>query len=89
LDRPFKRGALTSLTFFVFPVPRPSAALDPRPPVPFPLPPAPTGFTSLIVARFPALFAEFRWKRFTLLWRGSRNGFGANAFHGCYRPDLV
>jgi hypothetical protein len=29
---------------------------------------------SLIVAAFPALFAEFRGKRFTLLWRGSRDG---------------
>jgi hypothetical protein len=40
-----------------------------------------TGFASLIVANFPALFAEFRGKRFTLLWRGSRDGFGAEDFH--------
>jgi hypothetical protein len=33
-------------------------------------------------ADFPALFAEFRGKRFTLLWRGSRDGFGADDFHG-------
>jgi hypothetical protein len=39
------------------------------------------GFASLIVADFPALFAEFRRKRFTLLWRGSRDGFGADDFH--------
>jgi hypothetical protein len=30
----------------------------------------------------PALFAEFRGKGFTLLWRGSRDGFGARDFHG-------
>jgi hypothetical protein len=29
----------------------------------------------------PGLFVEFRWKRFTLLWRGSRDGFGAGDFH--------
>jgi hypothetical protein len=27
-------------------------------------------------------FTEFRGKRFSLLWRGSRDGFGAEAFHG-------
>jgi hypothetical protein len=43
-------------------------------------PPAP--FASLIVADFPALFAEFTGKGFTLLWRGSRDGFGAGDFHG-------
>jgi hypothetical protein len=46
------------------------------------LPPPPAGFASLIVADFPALFAEFRGKRFTLLWRGSRDGFGGRDFHG-------
>jgi hypothetical protein len=40
-----------------------------------------TGFASLIVADFPALFAEFGWKRFALLWRGSRAGFRARDFH--------
>jgi hypothetical protein len=44
--------------------------------------PAGAGFASLIVSEFPALFAEFRQKRFTLLWRGSRDGFGADDFHG-------
>jgi hypothetical protein len=44
------------------------------------LPPA--GFASLIVADFPALFAEFHGKRSTLLWRGSRHGFDAGDFHG-------
>jgi hypothetical protein len=46
-----------------------------------PVPPPPAAFTSLIVPEFPALFAEFRGKRFTLLWRGSRDGFGAREFH--------
>jgi hypothetical protein len=27
------------------------------------------------------LFEDFKKKRFTLLWRGSRDGFGARAFH--------
>jgi hypothetical protein len=43
---------------------------------------APAGFASVIVAGFPALFTEFRGKHFTLLWRGSRNGFGT----GLSRP---
>jgi hypothetical protein len=44
--------------------------------------PPPAPFASRIVADFPALFAEFTGKRFTLLWRGSRDGFGARDFHG-------
>jgi hypothetical protein len=50
------------------------------------------GFTSMTVADFPALFAEFRGKRFTLLWRGSRDGFSARDFHRrCdgYAPTLT
>jgi hypothetical protein len=46
------------------------------------VPPPPAGFASLIVADFPALFAEFGGKRFRLLWRGSRDGFRAGDFHG-------
>jgi hypothetical protein len=46
-----------------------------------PLPPPPAGFASLIVADFLALFAEFGGKRFTLLWRGSRDCFRARDFH--------
>jgi hypothetical protein len=30
----------------------------------------------------PPLLGEFRGKRFALLWRGSRDGFGARDFHG-------
>jgi hypothetical protein len=69
--------------------PSPAAARNPPPSQAPPLaasavalPSAPAGFASLIVADFPALFAEFRGKRFTLLWRGSRDGFGARDFHG-------
>jgi hypothetical protein len=51
------------------------------PPLLCPPDPSVSGFSSLIVADFPALFAEFRNKRFTLLWRGSRDGFGARDFH--------
>jgi hypothetical protein len=40
------------------------------------------GFAFLIPADLPALFAEFGGKRFTLLWRGSRDGFGPSDFHG-------
>jgi chromosome segregation ATPase len=37
---------------------------------------------SRVVSSFPPLFDEFRPKRFVLLWRGSRDGFGARDFHG-------
>jgi hypothetical protein len=43
------------------------------------LPAASTGFASLIVAVLPTLFAEFRGKRFTMLWRDSRDRFGAGS----------
>jgi hypothetical protein len=43
---------------------------------------APPGrLESLIVGEYPPLFEEFRAKRFNLLWRGSRDGFGAKEFH--------
>jgi hypothetical protein len=35
----------------------------------------------VIISDFPELFAEFRGQRFSLLWRGSRDGFGACDFH--------
>jgi hypothetical protein len=41
-----------------------------------------TSLDSLIVSTFPAIFAEFHGKRFQILWRGSRDGFGASQFHG-------
>jgi hypothetical protein len=43
---------------------------------------APGGFDSLTVSDFPAIFAEFRGKQCKLLWRVSRDGFGASQFHG-------
>jgi hypothetical protein len=36
---------------------------------------------SRIVPHFPPLFEEFRAKCSNLLWRGSRDGFGAAKFH--------
>jgi hypothetical protein len=43
--------------------------------------PPPSGWKSAIVADFPKLFEDFKTKQFTLLWRGSRDGFGARDFH--------
>jgi hypothetical protein len=37
---------------------------------------------SRIISDIPEIFAEFRGKRFSLLWRGSRDGFNAQEFHG-------
>jgi hypothetical protein len=36
---------------------------------------------STIISDFPEIFVEFRGKWFSLLWRGSRDGFGAPEFH--------
>jgi hypothetical protein len=44
---------------------------------------APDGFTSLIVPSLPPLLREFGSRTFRLLWRGSRDGFGAADFHRC------
>jgi hypothetical protein len=41
----------------------------------------PVPLESLIVSDFPEIFAEFRGKQFSLLWRGSRDGFEAPDFH--------
>jgi hypothetical protein len=42
------------------------------------------GIECAIVWDFPEIFSEFRGQRFSLLWRGSRDGFGASDFHkGC------
>jgi uncharacterized coiled-coil protein SlyX len=49
-------------------------------PVSPPPPPLPRVW-SLIVSDFPPLFNEFRSKKWELLWRGSRDGFGCNDFH--------
>jgi hypothetical protein len=37
---------------------------------------------SQIISGFPEIFAEFRGKGFSLLWRGSRDGFEGREFHG-------
>jgi hypothetical protein len=36
----------------------------------------------MIVPGLPTIFPQFRGKRFNLLWRGGRDGFGAADFHG-------
>jgi hypothetical protein len=46
------------------------------------VPTAARALGSVIVPDFPGIFAEFRRKRFWLLWRGGRDGFGAADFHG-------
>jgi hypothetical protein len=42
--------------------------------------PPPLGWSSAIVADFPKLFEDFKKKQFTLLRRGSSDGFGAYEF---------
>jgi hypothetical protein len=70
--------------------PQKSQVLPPLAPVPASaLPPtsgppalrSPSGWTSVIVSGFPEIFAEFKEKSFTLLWRGSRDGFDPSDFH--------
>jgi hypothetical protein len=36
---------------------------------------------SRIISDFPEIFTDFRGKRFSFLWRNSRDGFEANEFH--------
>jgi hypothetical protein len=36
---------------------------------------------SAIISDFPKIFDEFRRKKFSLLWRGGRDGFSARDFH--------
>jgi hypothetical protein len=43
--------------------------------------PPPSGWNSAIVPDFPKLFEDFKKKQYTLLWRGSRDGFHASSFH--------
>jgi hypothetical protein len=71
-----------------FPRPAPARPLDspasvrPNPPTTKSASPsAPADSTSLIAADFPPLFAEFRAKRFALLWRGGRHGFRREIIH--------
>jgi hypothetical protein len=46
-----------------------------------PPPPPPSRWNSAIVPNFPTLFEDFKERNFALLWRGSRDGFGARDFH--------
>jgi hypothetical protein len=46
------------------------------------VPPPPAQWQSVIRPDVPKLFDIFKNKTFTLLWRGSRDGFGAGDFHG-------
>jgi hypothetical protein len=68
------------------PHPVPSVPIVPPPPSPAPVPPSPQppvpstpSLDSRIISDFPANFAEFR--KFSLLWRGSRDGFQGKEFH--------
>jgi hypothetical protein len=42
-----------------------------------PIPP----FSPLFISKYPNIFQEFRENRFSLLWRGSRDGFEIASFH--------
>jgi hypothetical protein len=35
----------------------------------------------VIISDFPDIFSEFLGQHFSLLWRGGRDGFGADDFH--------
>jgi hypothetical protein len=41
----------------------------------------PPRFDSRIFRNFPVIFANLEWKQCSLLWRGSRDGFGSKDFH--------
>jgi hypothetical protein len=75
------RGLLSVIGKISLPMPSESVWSELSQVLPHSLRPIPAGFASLIVAGFPALFAEFEGKHFTLLWRGSRDGFGVRVFH--------
>jgi hypothetical protein len=40
-----------------------------------------SGFTSEILTAFPSIFEQFKSTEFSLLWKGSRDGFRARTFH--------
>jgi hypothetical protein len=64
------------------PTPPPSpVSTPPAQSVPPPRPSPPGPWNSVIVSAFPAIFAEFRSKLFSLLWRGSRDRCYASDFH--------
>jgi hypothetical protein len=51
------------------------------PPVVHPSPTTPPPLGSVIVSNFLAIFAEFRGRRFSLLWRAILDDFKGKAFH--------
>jgi FtsZ-binding cell division protein ZapB len=53
---------------------------SPAPSRPSPQPPVPS-LDSRIISDIPEIFAEFRKKQISLLWRGSRDGFRTQEFH--------
>jgi hypothetical protein len=46
-----------------------------------PQPPSVKSIDSRIISDFPEIFGEFRKKEFSVLWRGSRDGFKAKEFY--------
>jgi hypothetical protein len=62
-------------------VPPIASAKSPPPPAVQSVPAQTGRLDSLIVSEYPPLFEEFRMKRWTVLWRGSRDGFTAQEFH--------
>jgi hypothetical protein len=60
---------------------RPAPALPPRTPPPLPPRAGPPAVDSVILTDFPDIFNEFHESRFTLLWRGTRDGSSARDFH--------
>jgi hypothetical protein len=74
--------AASALSLATVPQPVLSIASAPAPTSPASaVAPPPSGWNSVIAPDFPTLFEDFKKKQFTLLWRGSRDGFGADDFH--------
>jgi hypothetical protein len=79
-----QKGASTpprQLAQHVMPISAVAAASPLATAPPSAVPPPPSEWNSAIVPEFPGLFEDFREKQFTLLWRGSRDGFGRGDFH--------
>jgi hypothetical protein len=72
------RSEVSALKAKVSAMPATAPAHSPAPPAVRPSP----SLGSAIVSDFPEIFAEFRGQSFSLLWRGSRVGFGPSEFHG-------
>jgi hypothetical protein len=59
----------------------PIASVKSQPPAVPSVPSQLARLDSLILSEYPPLFEEFHMKRWTVLWRGSRDGFTAEEFH--------